>query len=1032
VGAAAATGPNARPPAAEPVTGPAELVDHRGGPLLIEGPGGAGKSRLIRERFLHLVADGTPPDQLVLLVPTRARAKLARARLEQALTAGYSELVIADPAELAAAVLRRAPGRGHLADAVLSAGERLALLAERIDELPLTHHDFGGNANALLAQIVGRIDALKAQRISAERYAEWAARRDDDASLRDAARLGRLPVHGAREREFAAIYATHERILRDAGLLDCGDLLGLAIRVAQEPEGLREPFAHVLVDDAEELSLAAATLARALAGAQLTVAGDPDGGAGAFRAAAPERLASFTAPGMRRVSLTRRRPLPVRRFWAAANERAQAQAVAAEIERLINHPDAPVPSGQIAVLVPSVARDGPAVAVALEERVIPHRLVGDAAFFQRAEVRDLLAWLRLLSDPSDGSAAVRALARPPVELRSVDIARVSQIARRRKLDMVAALAAATESPQVPPEARERIRACLKLYRASVAQIDTARPDLYVHRLIDRLGLRRRNLFGAQAEVVEQLRALARFGELAAAYSRRAPQGSARDFARSVAAVADQSALSVAEPEEPVLSGSEVVQVIALEAAGGLELEYAFLLGIGAGLGAEEQPAVPDELLSEPLPAEGEATRRALLTRRLSVAAARPARGLVISYDAARGAPHPWAETARAGADAAWEPQQEELFGPAEALPSSYRLLREELLAGTTRAAGRLAELRLDTDLDVSHAVVRYLELLKVAALMARLEGDAGVGLSDALRDINDRIGQAVTADQREILATSPLDGYLLDADRDAHRRAQVLAARDEPSLARYLPTRGEGVLLSASDIDTYRACPLKYKFARVFKIPQEPTLHQRFGIAVHQVLERFHGAAEANGQLGSVPELLGLLDTAWRRQGFGASDEERQLRSKAEAALSRYHDSAGADGAQPVWFERAFSFKLGPHLVRGRVDRVDRLPGGEYELIDYKTGRPRSAEALSEDVQLSLYTVAAQEAWGLEHSRGVYLYLLDDARAAISGDPDRAAWIRAVALEVAEGIQAQEFEPTPSVAACGFCDYRLACPAAER
>ena len=96
---------------------------------------------------------------------------------------------------------------------------------------------------------------------------------------------------------------------------------------------------------------------------------------------------------------------------------------------------------------------------------MPHRLVGEAAFFQRAEIRDVLAWLRLLADPSDAAAVVRALARPPIELRSVDIARCTQIARRRKLDMVAALAAATESPQVPPEARERIRVFLKLYRS---------------------------------------------------------------------------------------------------------------------------------------------------------------------------------------------------------------------------------------------------------------------------------------------------------------------------------------------------------------------------------------------------------------------------------------------------------------------------------------------------------------------------------------------------------------------------------------
>ena len=94
-------------------------------------------------------------------------------------------------------------------------------------------------------------------------------------------------------------------------------------------------------------------------------------------------------------------------------------------------------------------------------------------------------------------------------------------------------------------------------------------------------------------------------------------------------------------------------------------------------------------------------------------------------------------------------------------------------------------------------------------------------------------------------------------------------------------------MLSASDIDTYRTCPLKYKFARVFRIPQEPTLHQRFGILVHQVLERFHAR---DGAARSLPELLGLLDAGWRRGGFGDSEEERQLRGKAAAALTRYHE----------------------------------------------------------------------------------------------------------------------------------------------
>ncbi len=255
----------------------------------------------------------------------------------------------------------------------------------------------------------------------------------------------------------------------------------------------------------------------------------------------------------------------------------------------------------------------------------------------------MLAWLRLLADPSDAGAVVRALARAPIELRAVDIARCTQIARRRKLDMVAALAAATESPQVPPEARERIRVFLKLYRSSLAAIDTARPDLYVHRLIDRLGLRSKQLFAAQADVVDRLRALARFGELAAAYVRRSPQATPREFARSIAAVADSG---VRDEEEPAIAGAPVVQVLTLTAAGGLEAEHVYVLGLHAGVALPAPEHVPDALLHEPLPEDDEETRRGALRQALAIAVSRSRSRVVLSYPAARRS----RRCARSGAD----------------------------------------------------------------------------------------------------------------------------------------------------------------------------------------------------------------------------------------------------------------------------------------------------------------------------------------------------------------------------------------------
>ena len=110
----------------------------------------------------------------------------------------------------------------------------------------------------------------------------------------------------------------------------------------------------------------------------------------------------------------------------------------------------------------------------------------------------------------------------------------------------------------------------------------------------------------------------------------------------------------------------------------------------------------------------------------------------------------------------------------------------------------------------------------------------------------------------------------------------------------------------------------------------------------------------------------------------------------------------------------------------------DRLPDGRYELIDYKTGRPKSEAQLRDDVQLALYAVGAREAWSLEASRQAYLYVLDDRKVPLPDDAGDAEWIEETVLEVADGILGQGFEPTPSYAACSICDYRLACPAAER
>src|SRR4051794_33241058 len=547
-------GHRAYPTVVSPTPLQLEAVAHAGGPLLVLGGAGTGKTTVLCDRFGWLVRErGLTPESILALTVSEAGATALRERLEGSLEGGFEELAVTTVHGFCARLLHDEALEAGLDPfaAPVTPADRVAMLLERIDELPLASHDIRGNPSALLGSIVGRIDRLKDELVSPEDYSAWA---------------GTLGPEAEREREFAAIYAAHDRMLEEAGTLDSGDLLLHAFRFLRTQPRVRARvtarYRHVLVDELEDANFAQGLLVRLLAGesGQVTAAGDDDQAIHRLHGAAAKNLRDFQAewPGVTLVRLEDSLRCPERilgaaravaepapdripkvlrgragthsevAFWRCESERAQAQAVAAEIERLVAREersgDEASGRGRIApedicVLVRSVRNEGQAVAVALEERAVPHRLAGAAAFFQRAEVRDLLAWLRLLVDPGDAGAVVRALARPPVELRAIDIARCTQIARRRKLDLVAGLGAALESPQVPPEARERIRTFFKLYRAASAALDSARPDLYVHRLIERLGLRRQLLFAASVEVVERLVNLAKFAELAAAYVR---------------------------------------------------------------------------------------------------------------------------------------------------------------------------------------------------------------------------------------------------------------------------------------------------------------------------------------------------------------------------------------------------------------------------------------------------------------------------------------------------------------------------------
>jgi putative RecB family exonuclease len=232
--------------------------------------------------------------------------------------------------------------------------------------------------------------------------------------------------------------------------------------------------------------------------------------------------------------------------------------------------------------------------------------------------------------------------------------------------------------------------------------------------------------------------------------------------------------------------------------------------------------------------------------------------------------------------------------------------------------------------------------------------------------------------------------------------------------------------LSYSSINTYETCPAKFKFQYEERVPTGTSPALSFGDSLHQALFRFHDRPVPVAP--SLPDLWAILEDVWTSVGYSSESEERLYREHAREVLSRYHRDNADQFRIPAALEFRFSVEVEGITVSGVIDRMDRLPGGGYEIVDYKTNRrlpPRSV--IDRDLQLSIYHLAAGEIWGVQPERLTLYYLLPGQRMTTSRTPEDIDGLRRRIATVAERISAGRFEARENPL-CGWCDFQALCP----
>ncbi|MGD0372320.1 MAG: ATP-dependent DNA helicase [Candidatus Dormibacteria bacterium] len=641
-----------------------QAVDHGEGPCLVLAGPGSGKTRVIVERFLRLVREGAPADRLLVLTYTRKAAAEMRDRVERVHGPFEGDPPLLNYHSFAQRVLRRWGWRLGISPAfrIADDAERWLVVDAILAELrpttlynPLRAHD-------LVDPILDLIEKAKQELVSPEEYARWA-----EARLAGAAEgLERELL--TRHRECSAVYRRLEATFLERAVLDHDDTILYAERLLRDHPDVREAVAgaidHVMVDEYQDTNYAQARLVEALAGARgnLLVVADDDQSIYKFRGASLANLDRFARlyPQHRRVILDRNyrshqeiveasraiigaappgsrieKHLVADRgtggtveVWRAADERGEVVEVAQECRRLL---EAGADPTGIAWLFRR-HDDMQAATRALQEAGVAYVVHGGRGFFQRREIKDLLAVLGAVHDPGDSQALLRCVNLPSFAVSNAGRLALGRAAHDRDLPLAAIIAG--ELPELSADDLGAARRLVEVVAELHAQ--AARDDV---RDVFYAALERTEFLGVLDDAEPRLRGqvganLNKFGELLEGFADWSDDRSLGLALRYLDILRNSRA---ADEIATVDSGEAGISLLTAHAAKGLEWPVVFL-----GRCTEERwpgkggfPArltLPDELVPEPAP-EGEASRDE--ERRLFYVASTRARDRLVLVHARR-------------------------------------------------------------------------------------------------------------------------------------------------------------------------------------------------------------------------------------------------------------------------------------------------------------------------------------------------------------------------------------------------------------
>lgn len=262
-------------------------------------------------------------------------------------------------------------------------------------------------------------------------------------------------------------------------------------------------------------------------------------------------------------------------------------------------------------------------------------------------------------------------------------------------------------------------------------------------------------------------------------------------------------------------------------------------------------------------------------------------------------------------------------------------------------------------------------------------------------------------------------------------RLEAVAApvlRIEEWLAQPAQRWQEGIVLSASAIESYKNCPLQFKLERDWKIPAETGAALQYGSAMHLTLKAYFDAVKAGRRL-TLEQLLATFEDSMEAAAMADEHQGRLYRQQGRVHLAAFHGSRDGQEPEVLATEQRFEVTVRGMKIIGRMDRIDRVEGGVH-IVDYKTGKAKNDTAARKSLQLGIYALAAREQ-KMNPLAVSFHNLEDNTVVTVTKTAADMVEVEDEIVKVGEEIKAGHFAPKPGFQ-CKSCAFRSLCPAHEQ